>query len=135
MGRLCQSVEDGEPSRSLESGVRGIGLANKIRAYRLQEQGLDTVDANRALGFDDDERDYGVAAGMLRTLGIQSIRLLTNNPDKLRQLEAHGVVVRERVPHVVAPNAHNAAYLATKARRSGHLLGVEPDGAEATAAE
>ncbi len=114
---------------------RGIGLTNKIRAYRLQEQGLDTVDANRALGFDDDERDYGVAAGMLRTLGIQSIRLMTNNPDKLRQLQDHGVDVRERVPHVVAPNAHNAAYLATKARRSGHLIGAATDEAEVTAAE
>jgi GTP cyclohydrolase II len=114
---------------------RGIGLTNKIRAYRLQEHGLDTVDANRALGFDDDERDYGVAAGMLGALGIRSVRLMTNNPDKVRQLEAHGVVVRERVPHLVRPNPHNAAYLETKARRSGHLIGSEPDEGHATAAE
>ena len=114
---------------------RGIGLTNKIRAYRLQEQGLDTVDANRALGFDDDERDYGIAAAMLGALGIGSVRLMTNNPDKVRQLEAYGVTVAARLPHVVRANVHNAAYLATKARRSGHKLDVEESGDEATAAE
>jgi GTP cyclohydrolase II len=114
---------------------RGIGLTNKIRAYSLQEQGLDTVDANRALGFDDDERDYGVGAGMLGALQIRSIRLMTNNPDKVRQLEAHGVVVRERLAHVVVPGVHNEAYLATKARRSGHLIEIDSRDAEATAAE
>ena len=106
---------------------RGIGLTNKIRAYRLQESGLDTVDANRALGFKDDEREYGVAAAMLRLLGVRSIQLMTNNPDKVSQLEGCGIVVHERLPHVIAPNPHNRGYLATKARRSGHYLDVDGD--------
>lgn len=114
---------------------RGIGLTNKIRAYRLQEQGMDTVDANVALGFRDDERDYEIAAAMLRVLGVRSIQLMTNNPDKVRQLESHGVVVRERVAHVIRPNAHNATYLATKARRSGHLIEAAGGDDTATAAE
>lgn len=101
---------------------RGIGLINKIRAYRLQEQGLDTVEANLALGFRDDERDYSVAAGMLRLLGVRSVALLTNNPDKVRQLSHAGVDVAERVPHFIAPCEHNRAYLETKVRRSGHLM-------------
>lgn len=101
---------------------RGIGLTNKIRAYALQQQrGLDTVDANLALGFRDDERDYGVAASILRTLGVRSVQLLTNNPDKVRQLVANGISV-ERIPHSIEPGPHNRAYLETKARRSGHLL-------------
>ncbi len=101
---------------------RGIGLTNKIRAYALQQQcGLDTVDANLALGFRDDERDYGVAASILRTLGVRSVKLLTNNPDKMRQLASHGIPV-ERVPHAIEPGVHNRAYLETKARKSGHLL-------------
>ncbi|MFO0611683.1 MAG: GTP cyclohydrolase II [Polyangiaceae bacterium] len=104
---------------------RGIGLANKIRAYRLQEQGFDTVEANLALGFRDDERDYGVAVAMLRLLGVRGVELLTNNPDKIAQLERLGVPVR-RVRHAVPPNAHNAHYLETKARRAGHLLDEEP---------
>jgi GTP cyclohydrolase II len=103
---------------------RGIGLANKIRAYRLQEQGLDTVEANLARGFRDDERDYGVAVAMLRLLGVRGVELLTNNPDKLGQLERHGVPVR-RVRHQVPANVHNAHYLETKARRAGHLLDEE----------
>jgi len=101
---------------------RGIGLTNKIRAYSLQEEGLDTVDANRALGFDDDAREYDVAAAMLRKLGVRSIRLMTNNPDKVQKLEREGIVVRERIPLAIPANAHNRSYLATKARRSGHLL-------------
>lgn len=101
---------------------RGIGLTNKVRAYALQEQGLDTVDANRALGFDDDLRDYAPAAAMLGALGIRSIRLMTNNPDKVAQLRRLGIEVTERVPHELPSNPHNARYLATKARRSGHLL-------------
>ncbi len=101
---------------------RGIGLLNKIRAYALQEQGLDTVEANRALGFRDDERDYAVAAHMLKSLGIRSIRLITNNPDKIRQLTQHGVAVAGRIPHVIPPNEFNRFYLETKARRSGHLI-------------
>lgn len=105
---------------------RGIGLANKIHAYRLQEQGLDTVDANRALGFGDDERDYGVAVAMLRALGVRSVRLMTNNPDKLAQLKYYGMRVTERLEHAVAPGTHNRPYLETKANRSGHILDVTP---------
>jgi GTP cyclohydrolase II len=102
---------------------RGIGLANKIRAYSLQDRGLDTVDANLRLGFADDIRDYGHAAAMLRALGIHRVRLLTNNPNKVNGLEATGIAVVERVPHHMPANPHNADYLATKRKRSGHLLG------------
>lgn len=101
---------------------RGIGLANKIRAYELQEQGYDTVDANLMLGFAADERDYAVAAAMLRTLGVASVALMTNNPDKIQQLSIEGIHVSRRLAHEIAPNPHNRFYLATKARRSGHLL-------------
>ena len=101
---------------------RGIGLANKIRAYALQDQGLDTVEANLALGFRDDERDYAVAAHMLHRLGIGSIQLMTNNPSKIEQLTAYGVKVTQRLPHLLPPNVHNRFYLETKARRSGHLI-------------
>jgi GTP cyclohydrolase II len=101
---------------------RGIGLLNKIRAYALQEQGLDTVEANQALGFRDDERDYAVAAHMLRSLGVKSVRVVTNNPDKIRQLTQHGVEVSGRIPHVIPPNEFNRFYLETKARRSGHMI-------------
>jgi GTP cyclohydrolase II len=101
---------------------RGIGLANKVRAYGLQDRGLDTVDANRRLGFGDDERDYRHAAAMLRALGIDEVRLLTNNPQKVEGLEAAGIKVAERVPHQMPTNPHNADYLATKRKRSGHLL-------------
>ena len=100
---------------------RGIGLANKIRAYQLQDRGLDTVDANRRLGFADDNRDYGLAAAMLRALGLSEVRLLTNNPAKLAGLEAAGVRVAERVAHHMPTNPHNADYIATKQGRSGHL--------------
>ncbi|MFN7953509.1 MAG: GTP cyclohydrolase II [bacterium] len=103
---------------------RGIGLVNKLKAYALQEQGLDTVEANLALGFRDDERDYAIAAAMLEALGVKSIRLMTNNPTKLRELARHGVRINGRIPHAMPPNAHNHAYLATKARRSGHWLDV-----------
>jgi len=113
---------------------RGIGLTNKIRAYDLQERGYDTVDANLALGFAADERDYGAAAAMLRALEVQSIALMTNNPDKLEQLAAEGVVVSARIPHEIEPNSHNRIYLATKARRSGHLIGSNAPRVE-TAAE
>ncbi len=101
---------------------RGIGIGNKIRAYALQDQGLDTVDANLALGFQSDSRDYTVAAHMLRALGVRSVHLLTNNPDKVRQLRHHGVTVTRRIPHQLPENPHNGAYLRTKARRSGHDL-------------
>jgi GTP cyclohydrolase II len=100
---------------------RGIGLANKLRAYALQDRGLDTVDANRRLGFADDERDYIHAAAMLQALGIDRVRLLTNNPNKVAGLEAAGVKVIERVAHHMPANPHNADYLATKRSKSGHL--------------
>ncbi len=105
---------------------RGIGLLNKIRAYSLQDHGLDTVDANLALGFRDDERDYAIAAHMLASLTVGSVRLLTNNPRKIAQLEQHGIVVRDRLPHVIPANTHNRFYLETKAKRSGHLIDADP---------
>ncbi|MFA5539403.1 MAG: GTP cyclohydrolase II [Gemmobacter sp.] len=101
---------------------RGIGLANKMRAYSLQDQGFDTVEANHRLGFEDDERDFRIGAGILREMGFSAVRLLTNNPAKLRMMEANGVAVAERVPLKVGQTAENAAYLATKAAKSGHLL-------------
>lgn len=101
---------------------RGIGLGNKIRAYALQAQGLDTVEANRQLGFGDDQREYGVAAAMLRELGVRSIALLTNNPAKVAGLEADGVRITRRVPMAVTSNVHNAEYLATKNARMGHKI-------------
>jgi GTP cyclohydrolase II len=101
---------------------RGIGLVNKLRAYALQDQGFDTVDANLRLGFGDDERDFGVAAGMLKQLGQQQVRLLTNNPRKAAGLEAAGVTVAEVVPLKAGENPHNLRYLETKKSRSGHNL-------------
>ena len=101
---------------------RGIGLVNKLRAYRLQEDGLDTFDANVALGLPADARDYGAAVAILDDLGVPSIRLLTNNPEKVRQLEEHGIVVTERVPLVVGETPQNRQYLDTKRDRMGHLL-------------
>ena len=100
---------------------RGIGLTNKIKAYRLQEQGMDTVEANHALGFRDDEREYHIAAAMLRLLGVRSIELMTNNPNKLKQLEDLGVTLHRR-PHIIEPNTYNQSYLETKEKKSGHLL-------------
>jgi GTP cyclohydrolase II len=101
---------------------RGIGLINKIRAYALQDEGLDTVEANEALGFLDDERDYSIAAHMIKSLDVRSISLMTNNPSKIRQLVQHGVNVAGRLPHVMPPNPHNRFYLETKATRSGHWI-------------
>jgi GTP cyclohydrolase II len=101
---------------------RGIGLINKLRAYSLQDGGLDTVDANRALGWEADERNFQIAAAMLRQLNMPRIRLLTNNPDKVASLAACGIDVVERVPHSFAPNGVNDGYLATKVTRFGHLL-------------
>ncbi|MBI5168408.1 MAG: GTP cyclohydrolase II [Candidatus Eisenbacteria bacterium] len=101
---------------------RGIGLLNKLRAYGLQDRGLDTVEANLALGFRDDEREYSIAAHMLFSLGVKSIRLLTNNPKKVEELVKHGVRVSGRLPHVIPPNEHNRFYLETKRDRSGHFL-------------
>ncbi len=101
---------------------RGIGLINKLRAYKLQEDGLDTLDANVALGLPVDSRDYRAATAILNDLGLASIRLLTNNPEKVRQLEEHGVVVEERVPLVVGVGSYNEDYLATKRDKMGHQL-------------
>jgi GTP cyclohydrolase II len=101
---------------------RGIGLVNKLRAYALQDQGFDTVDANLRLGFADDERDFTVAARMLEALGQREVRLLTNNPRKVEALTALGLTVAERVPLQTGQNPHNEAYLAAKRDRSGHQL-------------
>jgi len=103
---------------------RGIGLLNKLRAYGLQDEGLDTVDANIALGFRDDERDYSIAAHMLKLLQVRSIRLMTNNPRKVDGLRELGVEVSGRIPHLIPANEHNRSYLETKALRSGHLIDV-----------
>jgi GTP cyclohydrolase II len=104
---------------------RGIGLVNKIRAYALQDRGLDTVDANLALGLPVDRREYASAAAILLELGITRVRLLTNNPLKQRALEQHGIEVVERVPLVMPPNDVNHDYLRTKADRMGHLMAFE----------
>jgi GTP cyclohydrolase II len=104
---------------------RGIGLVNKIRAYALQDRGLDTVDANLALGLPVDRREYDSAAAILRQLGVFKVRLLTNNPLKQRALETHGVAVVERVPLEMPANPVNNDYLHTKADRMGHLLAFE----------
>jgi len=101
---------------------RGIGLLNKLRAYGLQDRGLDTVEANLALGFRDDEREYSIAAHMLQSLRVRSVQLLTNNPRKVEELEKHGIAVTARLPHVIPPNEHNRFYLETKRDRSGHIL-------------
>lgn len=101
---------------------RGIGLINKIRAYGLQEHGYDTVEANLALGFRDDERDYRVAAHMLESLHVKSIRLITNNPRKIEDLTKNGIVVNGRIPLVIPANDYNRFYLETKAVKSGHLI-------------
>jgi GTP cyclohydrolase II len=101
---------------------RGIGLANKMRAYSLQDQGFDTVEANHRLGFEDDERDFRIGAEILRKLGFSAVRLLTNNPKKLAMMESCGLHVVERVPLKVGETAQNRAYLATKAAKSGHML-------------
>ncbi len=106
----------------LQQEGRGIGLVNKLRAYALQDQGFDTVDANLRLGFEVDERDFGLAARMLELMGVASVRLMTNNPAKVAGLEAEGVTVVERVAHHAGEGAHNSAYLATKRERTGHLL-------------
>lgn len=101
---------------------RGIGLANKLRAYQLQEQGVDTLDANIQLGLPADARDYTAAAEILNDLGVKSVRLLTNNPDKVKQLSAHGITVAEQVPLIVGINENNTGYLEVKRDRMGHML-------------
>jgi len=101
---------------------RGIGLVNKLRSYELQDEGLDTVDANHRPGFAADERLYRAAAEIFRQLGFNKVRLMTNNPDKVSALERYGISVVERIRHVFAPNPHNVKYLDAKRTRSGHLL-------------
>jgi GTP cyclohydrolase II len=101
---------------------RGIGLINKLRAYALQDQGFDTVDANTRLGFAIDARDFSVAARMLELLGVEQVRLLTNNPEKVGGLQKAGIMVAERLPLKIAANPHNAHYLETKKSRTGHAL-------------
>ncbi|MFW9794789.1 MAG: GTP cyclohydrolase II [Candidatus Thorarchaeota archaeon] len=102
---------------------RNIGLTEKIRAYALQDEGLDTIDANIHLGYQPDERDYGIAANILSNLKVKSIKLLTNNPEKIKQLSEAGIKIDERLPLITIPTEFSQEYLATKARRSGHLLG------------
>lgn len=101
---------------------RGIGLANKVKAYSLQDAGFDTVEANRHLGFDDDLRNYDISAEMIKILGVKSIRLMTNNPKKVEGLRSAGVKIVERKPIKTTPNPHNFLYLETKREKSGHLL-------------
>ena len=105
---------------------RGTGLTNKIRAYMLQDLGSDTYDANLVLGFKPDERQYEVAAAMLKKFDVRSIRLLTNNPAKIKELEKYGVKIEEIVPLETPPNRYNRSYLETKKIRFGHLLSLDP---------
>ena len=119
-----------ETLSSMDNGIllylrqegRGIGLQNKMKAYQLQDFGYDTVEANEALGFRDDERDYGIAAHMLMSLGVESVQLLTNNPKKIDDLRSYGVKVSGRIPVLIEPNEHNERYLMTKMNKSGHML-------------
>ena len=104
---------------------RGIGLVNKVRAYALQDQGADTVEANEQLGFAPDLREYGMCEDMLGHLGVRQVRLMTNNPLKVAALEQHGIAVVERVPLMTGRNPHNDQYLDTKQEKMGHLLGDE----------
>ncbi|WP_026244524.1 GTP cyclohydrolase II [Dasania marina] len=106
---------------------RGIGLLNKIKAYKLQDAGADTVEANEQLGFGADMRNYGICTEMLRHLGIKSLRLMTNNPRKVNALTEQGLIIAERIPLQTGQNPHNAHYLATKAGKLGHLMRSDDD--------
>ena len=121
-GAMEAMAEEGGVLLYLNQEGRGIGLANKMRAYRLQDAGFDTVEANHWLGFEDDERDFRIGAGILDRMGIARIRLMTNNPAKIEILAAQGIEVVERVPLHTGKTACNARYLATKAAKSGHLM-------------
>ncbi|QFG04360.1 bifunctional 3,4-dihydroxy-2-butanone-4-phosphate synthase/GTP cyclohydrolase II [Tepidiforma bonchosmolovskayae] len=128
---LKMIAEEGGVFLYMRQEGRGIGLHNKLRTYELQERGLDTVDANLALGFPADRRDYGIGMQILRDIGVSKMRLITNNPAKRAGLEAYGLEVVERVPIVTTPNPHNIRYLETKRQRMGHLL----DGLESLVVE
>jgi len=106
----------------LKQEGRGIGLGNKVKAYRLQDEGYDTAEANKMLGFKVDERDYSAAAKILGALGIKSVNILTNNPDKIAQLEKNGIVVGKRTPIIIEPSCYSRFYLRTKKKKLGHLL-------------
>ena len=123
LGRSIQMIaQEGGILLYLQQEGRGIGLFNKIAAYHHQDQGLDTVEANTKLGFKDDVRDYRIAIEILKDLGITSLRLLTNNPRKVQQLEKAGIKVAQRVPLLIAPNSVNAGYLMVKKNKLGHYL-------------
>ena len=119
--RMIEQAEEGALVYLRQEG-RGIGLFKKLQAYALQEQGLDTIDANLALGEPEDKRDYGIGAQILRDLGVSRIRILTNNPKKVSRLEVYGLTVAEQLPLAMCPNAHNEAYLSTKRDRMGHRM-------------
>jgi GTP cyclohydrolase II len=101
---------------------RGIGITNKLRAYKLQEQGMDTYSANHELGFENDERDFNTAASMLKALGISKINLLTNNPHKVSEIRKHGIMVSKRIPVIAGTNKHNRAYIEAKSKKAGHII-------------
>ena len=112
---------------------RGIGLVNKIKAYRLQDEGMDTAEANVHLGFDPDPREYGIGAQILRDLGISTMRLITNNPVKRKGIEGYGLTITGRIPIIIPANPHNERYLQTKREKFGHLLTEFGEHAEDTA--